>query len=254
MKGYMKIVLGLVALLWGSIHAQTPEDLFSRANAHYHEEHYEEAAELYMDILEKGYESKGVYYNLGNCYFKLNQLGPAIINYRRAEHLAPYDEEVQHNLKLARKATIDDFELMPMPLFRSAYLRIVLLIGSDTWAWLSLTALFLLIIGSALYYYTSLQRPGFILGFGALLCFLTFLALALANKSYQSRNTPAIVMAASSYAKSGPGEKAEDVFILHEGAEVQIIEEYEAWSKLRLPDGKLGWVLGDDLEPIFSSK
>lgn len=230
--------------------AQGVRTQFEQANKLYQEEKFEEAADSYQDLLSSGYESAGVYYNLGNCYFQLDQLGLSILNYRRAEMLDPYDDEIRHNLELAKKAAIDDFETMPLPLFRAAYLNLLLLLGADTWAKMGLGGLALLVIGSFIYLFTGFRRGGFILGFTGIITSVVFISLAIANQAYQKKNVPAIVLAASSYAKSGPGEKAEDVFILHEGAEVKVIESFEEWRKIRLPDGKVGWIDAADVKVI----
>ena len=243
-------ILSLMIFCGGWGYAQEVSAQFEQANKLYQQEKFEEAAEAYTEILKLGYESAGLYYNLGNCYFQSDQLGPAILNYRRAENIDPYDEEIRHNLKLARAAAIDDFEKMPLPLFKSAYLSILLLLNADTWAGMGIGSLVLVLIGTFLYLFTGFKRGGFVVGFTGLLGAILFISLAVANNAHQQRNIPAIIMTASSYAKSGPGEKAEDVFILHEGAEVQVTESFDDWCKLRLPDGKVGWIHSSDLEEI----
>ena len=223
---------------------------FEQANKLYQQEKFEEAADSYQEIVNSGYEGANLYYNLGNCYFKMDQLALSILHYRRAELLDPYDDEIRHNLELARKAAIDDFETMPLPLFRAAYLNLLLLFSADNWAKLGIGGLGLLILGTFFYLFTSFRRGGFVIGITGLLSAVLFLSLAIGNQGYQKKNVPAIVMTPSSYAKSGPGEKAEDVFILHEGAEVKIIESFEDWRKIRLPDGKVGWIDAADVEII----
>lgn len=158
-----------ILLFTSQMVAQGVKTQFEQANKLYQQDKFEEAADAYQEILRSGYESAGVYYNLGNCYFQLDQLGLSILNYRRAEMLDPYDDEIRHNLELAKKAAIDDFETMPLPIFRSAYLKLLLLFKADTWAKLSMAALGLLIIGSFLYLFTGLRRAGFIIGFSGIL-------------------------------------------------------------------------------------
>ena len=247
----MKNLLLIMAILLGfRASAQDPETDFEKANAAYKEEKYSEALNLYKSIRESGYESAELYYNMGNTYFKLGQTAPSILNYERAAQLAPYDEDIQQNLKIANQGVIDRFEAMPKPLVRTAYLGILQLLSPSAWAWTAIVFFGLLAIGLALYLFTASRRPGFILGFFGLVLGVISLALAFAHESYLRNHKPAIVMVPSSYVKTAPSSTAEDAFILHEGTKAEVTDYLEGWKKIRLPDGKIVWIEAADITEV----
>lgn len=247
----MRTLILLSALLFGAnLWSQNFQDSFEEGNELYRAEEYNEAIDAYRQILEAGYENAALYYNFGNAYFKTNQVGRAILNYERAARLAPHDDEIQQNLEIARQATIDEFAEIPKPIMRAAYLSVLRAFQPDTWAIIALSGFGILLIGAFIYFFTSIQRRGFVVASVGIVVGVLSLFLAYGHQNYLEENTPAIVMATSSYVKSGPGERAEDVFILHEGTKVVIIEDYEEWKKVKLPDGKVGWIQSEDVETI----
>ena len=206
--------------------------------------------EKYQEISEQGYESTALYYNMGNAYFKSNQLAKAILYYERALQISPYDDDVKQNLKIAKEGTIDRFETVPHPLVRTAYVSILTALTPDNWAIVSVVCVLLLLAGTFMYLFTSFRRPGFVLGVAALLLGVLSISFAFGHQSYLQQNRPAVITATSSYVKSGPSDKAEDVFILHEGTSAVVTEDYEGWKKIKLPDGKVGWIESRDLVEV----
>lgn len=230
--------------------AKAQQELFKQANDVYQQDSFAQAIILYDSLVNQGKESVALYYNLGNAHFKSGNLAYSILNYYRALEIEPKDEEVLTNLKIAEEKTVDRFEIMPYPLVKMAYLNLIRFFKPDTWAWLALAFLVVLLIGTFLYLFTLYKRPGFILQISGILLGLSCWLLAYSHKTYLQNNKGGIVVSPSSYVKSGPSESAEDVFILHEGTKATVIENFEGWSKIRLQDGKLGWMLQEDIELI----
>ncbi len=247
MKRLATIALVMVSL-WG--YGQNFDQAFEEANELYEQKEYRQALEKYQVISEEGYESAALYYNMGNAYFKSNQLGEAILYYERAQQLAPYDDDIRQNLEIARDATVDRFERVPQPLVRTAYLSILKALSPGSWAFIATLAFLILLTGTYMYLFTSRLRTGFALGVAGLIISALTLSMAFAHQSHLQNNRPAVVMATSSYVKSGPSAKAEDVFILHEGTSAVVTEDYEGWKKIKLPDGKVGWIESKDLVEV----
>ena len=245
--------LSLALLAAGFLQAQENKAaaLFQKGNAAYQAERYDSALVWYQQIpAEQNLESAALHYNLGNTYYKLGNLGRAILHYERALKLKPNDEDTQQNLTIAHEKTVDRFEELPKTLVRTAYLGLLQLLSPKGWAILSLLGLGLLVLGLALYLYSRLGRVGFSTAAAGLLLGIVSLVLAFSHQHYLKNNQGAIVLSTSAYVKSGPSETAEDVLILHEGTKATVLQSFEGWRKIRLPDGKLGWIPAEDLELI----
>ena len=241
----------LLLLCLGGMRAQSATELFERGNEAYRNEDFEQAIQHYQQILEdKQVTNAALYFNLGNAYFKTGQLAEAILHYEKAAQLNPRDEEIRQNLSIARQKTVDQFETMPQPLLRAAYLFLIQLFKPDVWAKLAVIMAALFFIASAGYFFTRYKRPAFVAASAGLILGTLSVAGGFLHHQYQSHYQPAIVMSASSYVKSGPADSAEDAFILHEGTKVQITENYEGWRKIRLPDGKIGWIKREDVKRV----
>lgn len=245
-----RVFITVLMLAFLLVQGQDPKSLLSQGNEAYQKESFQEAISLYDSVQNMGYTSAALHYNLGNAYYKTGQLAPAILHYERALLLQPGDEDVLHNLELAREKTVDRFETMPEPPLRKAYRSFVQLFSPDMWAKIGLWILALIIPGLALYFFTTWRRTGFVIALCALLLGLGSLGGAWAHEQYREAHRGAVVMSPSAYVKSGPAQSAEDVFILHEGTKVTVIETFESWHKISLPDGKRGWIQSKNLEVI----
>lgn len=247
----MKRILCIIALFFSvQSYSNTAEELFTSGNEAYKAENYSEALLIYDSLLSMDYESVGLYYNLGNSYYKQENLGRAILNYERASRINPNDEDVQNNLNLAREAVLDKFETVPSSIFKIIGMGIMKFLSPSTWGILGIIFLFLMCGGVGLYFFTTLKRPGFISGLSFLILGGFCISMAFGYSQHLKNHVPAIVISDSSYVKSAPSETAEDVFILHEGTKAEVQDELEGWKKIRLIDGKLGWIEAGDVEEI----
>tara|TARA_Y100001934_G_C12311139_1_gene754977 strand:+ start:559 stop:1302 length:744 start_codon:yes stop_codon:yes gene_type:complete len=224
--------------------------LFEQANKAYQEEDFLKAVELYDSIAAQGEVSAALYYNLGNAHYENGALAKAILNYERALRLDPKDEEILHNLALAKSKRIDRFEEMPQNLFKAFRLSVLQLFQPDNWARLALGFLALALAGLALYLFSSYGRIGFVSLLGGSLLSLFSLIMAYSHQHYREEHPGLIIMSDSAYVKSGPGSEAEDLFILHAGTKGEQLDHFEGWTKLRLIDGKIGWLPDEDIEQI----
>lgn len=247
----MKRILCIIALFF-SIHSYSNSslELFAAGNLAYQSENYSEALQIYDSLLSMNYESVALYYNLGNSHYKQENLGLAILNYERAARLDPNDEDVQNNLKLAQESVLDKFETVPSSIFKIIGLGIMKFFSPSTWSILGIVFLFLMSGGVYLYLFSSQKRPGFVGGITFLILGSFTLAMAFSYSQHLKNHVPAIILSDSSYVKSAPSETAEDVFILHEGTKAEVQDDLEGWKKIRLIDGKLGWIESEDLEEI----
>lgn len=252
-----KILIFITLVLLGSFVANGQEEsnskLWQKANDSYSLGDYKEAVALYKEIEERGYVSYKLYYNMANSYYKLQEDGLAILYYSRALKLNPANEDIKTNLEIARLKTLDKIEVIPEFILASWLRRFRNTFSSDAWA---MAALVLLVIAALLLLVykrgdsITVRKISFI--FSMVLLFFTILAVTF---SFTLRNDAvaadsAIVLLPVSNVKSAPNDTGNNLFILHEGTQVEILESVGQWSRIELQDGRQGWMLSSDFEVI----
>lgn len=219
--------------------------LFEKGNKAYNEGLYGEAVLEYKNILEKGEHSAELYYNLGNAYYKLNEIAPSIYYYEKALLLKPNDAEIKNNLAYAQNMTLDAIEVLPETGLSKLYRNITSKLSFDEWAYLSIGFMLLFVLSYILYYFLSFatqKRIAFISSFICLFIGLVFIFIAYLEFNKFNTYQPAIVFDEEVIIKSEPNNRSEETFRLHEGAKVSIIETMNEWQKIKLTDGKTGWL------------
>lgn len=218
---------------------------FEQGNQAYRENNYLGALEWYHKIEEAGFESSQVYYNIGNCYYKLDQIGHAILYFEKAHKLNPDDEEILFNLEIANLKVVDRLEMPPQfflftwwdnikSFFSINELAIIVIV-------LYVLAIGLLILLLFMRYHARRRTVLVALSvFGVLTIFFTYILVLNVQETTQNQN--AIVLTQSANVHSAPNEGSTDVFVLHEGAKVRMNEQRGEWVKISLPDGKTGWL------------
>jgi tetratricopeptide (TPR) repeat protein len=215
------------------------------ANAAYARTDFEKAAKLYEEVLSSGSEAAEVYYNLGNAYFKLNQVGPAILNYEKARKLAPGDEDIEHNLELASQRAVDKIEAVPQLFIEEWKTGLRSAFTEKGWSWLTITGFCLVLLATAFVIAgrTVRQRQyAFLTGLLFLIC--TVISFVLARQQYDAiaHESDAIVMTATVTVKGSPADNGTKLFVIHEGAKVHIEDTEGSWVEIKLANGNVGWI------------
>ena len=225
----------------------------AQADSAYINKDYAQAIQIYESLLEAG-ESGEVYYNLGNAYFKQDELGRAILNYERALLLQPGNADVSANLDIARAKTVD--KVTPNPeVFFVAWTRALINQWSvDTWGNWAIAFFFCTLAALAVYFFTKGVRWRKIGFFAALisliLCVITNL-FAFEQKSKIDHRTDAIVLSPSVTVRSTPSDEGTSLFVIHEGRKVSIKDNsMKEWKEITLEDGKVGWIPVSAIEII----
>jgi tetratricopeptide (TPR) repeat protein len=223
------------------------------ADSAYVQGNYQKAIELYSALLKDG-QSADIYYNLGNAYYRMEEITQAILAYERALLLSPGDADIRFNLQLARTKTID--KMVPQSEFFVVtwYRSLVNQFSVDGWARISLVLLALTIILALLYLFASpvwLRKVGFFGGLLTLLFFVLANLFAWQQKQTLTHRDGAIIIQSAVPVKSTPATNGTDLFILHEGTKVTVTDDTMSdWREVRLPDGKVGWVETAQIEVI----
>ncbi len=225
------------------------------ANDLYAAEKYEEAAAMYQSLLNTGQESSALYYNLGNAYYKTNEIAPAILNYERASLLRPNNEDIQFNLELCRSKIVDKIDVVDIFFLRSWTNNLAELMSSNSWATLSIATFLVFIVALFSYIfgrYNMLKKTAFFVGCIALLISVSSFFMSSMQKNKYVDHPYAIVMDDSVTVKSSPDESGTDLFLVHEGTKVKVrkVFENQLWVEIQLEDGNAGWVKTTTIERI----
>lgn len=218
---------------------------FDKGNELYRQGKYQEAAKSYESIVKDGKESAEVYFNLGNAYYKMNRIAPAIYNYEKSLLLKPNDKDTKINLGYAQKMVIDDIQPTPKVGFSKLVYNFTSAYHYDTWAWAAVGSAFFVLLFFTGYYFsgtTLLKRTFFVAMFIALLAIVITVISAIYVKAQEGKERPAIIFSEVASIKSEPLKNAEDAFILHEGTKVNITEKLDNWYKVQLADDSEGWI------------
>ncbi len=227
-----------------SLRADEAASLFAQGNQRYTQGDYEGAIRAYESILERGFESWQVYYNLGNAYYKRGEIGKAILNFERARRLNPRDEDIRHNLDLANLKVVDRINAIPEFFFVRWLKFLARLLPLATLGWLALgfygVAASLWIV--RLFARGKLRSTLTAVLIPAVAAWIALLTLAAYRFYIDRADTYAIVLVEKVDARSAPEQDGTEVFAIHEGVKVRIDRQENQWAKIRLADGKVGWI------------
>lgn len=231
-----------------SLVAQNKE-LFEEGNTAYNKGDYSLAIENYMQIIEGGEISAELYFNLANAHYKLNNVAPGIFYYEKALQLDPNDPDIRNNLAIAQKLVIDDVSPAETTGISRIWNNIVMFLGYNEWAWSAITFSILFVVLFLLYYLNSrsgLKRTFFTLAmFSVLIAFIS-LVFAFQQKSQFDNSNYAIVFSQEAPVREEPTLRSNEIFVLHEGTRIQILETYQDWIKFELANGLQGWMDKND--------
>jgi len=229
------------------------DTLFYKANEEYNKELYTNAVDDYLQVIQNGYESPEVYYNIGNAYFKLDDFPSAILYYEKAKKLAPNDEDINFNLKVANTKIVDKIEPLPVLFLKTWWKATYNLFNSTTWAWITIFSFIVFFLLLAFYLLSNkvfIRKASFYVGVFAI--FITVISFILAFEKYnvEHNQKAAIVFTPTLTVKSSPSEGSVDLFVIHEGSKVKIIDKVGGWYEIRIASGSVGWLPVDAVKEI----
>lgn len=255
MRSIIKVILLAVPalILSKQIMAVSPDSLIEAGNKYYEKELYNDAINMYEKVLEQDLASATLYYNLGNAYFKTNDLASAILNYEKAKKLNPKNEDLLFNLKIANSRITDKIEPVPQLFFKKWWDAIYNSFSADTWSFIAIAFLYLF-LAFAVIYFLSHRKVLKVFAFwtGLLFLLLTISGFLIASEKYQhtKENNEAIVFSPTITVKSSPSDNSVDLFVLHEGSKVQLLDKVDNWHEIRIANGSVGWLPGSAIKKI----
>jgi tetratricopeptide (TPR) repeat protein len=234
--------------------AQTSSaDLFDQANLNYKEGKYQEATKLYHKIEAKDTVSSTLFFNLANSYYKLNNVASTIYYYEKALILDPLNTDASNNLEFARRMTIDNIEELPKTFLQRLEINYIQKFSYNQWAKFAISFSILFAVLFLLFFFASASSKKRIYFLTSVISFVFLISTTtisynqynkVQNKKY------GIIFATKVVVKNAPTINSDEVFTLHEGTKITILDAVDNWKKIILADGKIGWILSEYLKEL----
>ncbi len=246
----IKYILLFIVVVFTSATSFANKDLQAKAEKLYSEKKYKEVIETYETILKEGWVSYKLYYNLGNAYYKNNELGKAIYNYELANKLQPNNKDIKTNLRIANEKTIDKIESKENFFIGVLKSGLVNSLSTNGWAWLSVFSLTGSLLLAFLFFTTKhlfLKRIGFFLSALSFIVFIGSMLLGFTALHDKQIVNFAIIIKHESKIHEEPTIDSKSKFNLHEGTKVNVLETNANWTNIKLENGNEGWVKTNEL-------
>ena len=246
----MKNLLYLFLLITQVFFAQTG---FENGNTLYKQGNYQEAIDAYETVFRTQKQSPELYFNLANCYYKLNKVGPSIYNYEKALVLNPNFEAAKNNLEIAKKLQIDDIKVIEKVGIGKLLRNATSAYSYDAWAWISVSFVMLFLLFFIGYYFSvaSLIKRMLFSGMIVVLALILInVSAAIFEKSHSENDKPAIVFAEITSLLTLPKSASKEIMKLHEGTKVFVLSNDKLFKKVQLTDGVIGWISSNSLKEV----
>jgi len=245
MKVTRHIFAIILLIVFSSAVSGQNDELFKKGIDSYNEGQYSQAISYYESILKNKEHSAALYFNLGNCYYKMNRIAPSIYYYEKALLLDPNDPDIQNNLAFARQMTLDAIEEIPETGLAKAYKGSAGALSYEQWGVLSIIFVCMGILAYIVYFlvrFSTYKRIALVTSLVLMILGFVFVAFAYIGQQDYRNDQPAIIFADAITVRSEPNRRSEPVFELHEGTKVQVLDELEDWNKIQLANGQEGWL------------
>jgi tetratricopeptide (TPR) repeat protein len=226
--------------------------LFKQGNDLYSKGNITGALSHYKKIEADGYRSSELYFNIGNCYFKLDSLAQSIVYYERARLLDPTDEDVLFNLDVANQKTVDRIDKMPVLFIKDWWQKLGASLSLQGWSFLVVIFFWVAAFSFAFYLlsrYRLKKIAFFTVGSISLLTGIFMFFIANSQNAHLNKEKEGVIMTPTITIKSAPAS-GKDLFVLHEGTKVRILDRTDGWVKIKLGNGNVGWLPEIDIEGI----
>lgn len=251
----MKRIFTLILLVFSlvNLYADEKGELWTKANDAYSMGQYETALNDYIEIEKNGYQSYKLYYNMGNAWYKTGNMGKAILYYEKALKLNPAGEDALNNLQIAKLQTLDKIDVLPEFIVSTWIKDIRNLMSSNGWGYTAVGLFAVVCILLLLFKFaptTGGRKLSFVLACVVFLFFIFAVLFAFSLRTKAKSEDNAVVMVPVSNVKSAPNSTGNNLFILHEGSKVEILEQAGKWCRIEISDGRQGWLEEKDIEVI----
>ena len=247
MKNLLYIFLLITQVFFAQAGIENGNTLYKQGN-------YQDAIDFYETIVFRSQkQSPELYFNLANCYYKLNKIAPTIYNYEKALALNPDFEAAKNNLEIAKKMQIDDIKVIEKVGIGQILSNLTATLHYDSWAWIAVGLGFLFLLFFVFYYFSQaslIKRLLFSIMLVTLFLIICSISCAIFEKSFTHNNRTAIVFAEIMPLLAVPKSSGKVIMKLHEGTKVYILSTEKTFSKVQLTDGVVGYIESKSIKEI----
>lgn len=248
------IIFCLISLLFGQTMAQAKDqtDKVALANQMYKQGQFTDAARLYEEELKKNVSAE-LYYNLGNSYYKANEIGHAILNYERALRIDPGFDDASYNLEIAESKIVDNVNTTPTFFVRKWTNSLIKSNTTNQWAVISIVCFILMLALFFLFAFSrvrSRRKYSFFASVFMGVLYVIALSFSGIRKEQIKNHHEAVIMSGAVTVKSSPDQSGTDLFQLHEGTLVKVKSVLGNWTEITLENGAVGWLEETAIERI----
>jgi hypothetical protein len=248
-------LLAAASLLFisGIAFASSADELMAQGNQLYQDKQYEKAIETYQKVIDLGYGGTSLYYNLGNSYYREGQIGYAILYYDKALALSPGDADVLHNLAIANTKTVDKIDTLPKFFLFQWWESVLAFFSISGWTRVVYFFYLLLLCSIGVYFFArrvNLQRYAVFSGLTSAFLLVVTATIWIVSLNRELTVQNGVVLEQTAAVKLAPDSTSNDAFVIHEGLKVRELDHVQDWVKIRLQDGKEGWIQQNDIGTI----
>jgi len=240
-------------LFFQSVLANNVGDSMKQAGEFYRKGDFNNAIKIYEQLRNEGYQGTSLYFNLANSYYRIGKLGYAILNYERSLKISPTDEDVKHNLAFANLSTVDRIQPLPTFFIFEWWEALLTSLSVNGWTY-SVFFFYLILIFLFIFYFfaktISQQKLILFSGLGTIIILAVTLSLLIVKINREQTHISGVVIEQSVTVKTSPDLQSTDAFVIHEGLKVTLEDKLDDWVKIKLADGKVGWIENDGVEKI----
>jgi len=245
MRKMKKLILLILVCLPAILPANDNNLLMEEAANSYNNDDFSKAAELYLKVIENGFESSELYFNLGNSHFKMGDMPSAILYFEKARKLNPADSDILFNIQIANSRIVDKIETVPEIFWVRWWNSLIYSLTVDQWGWVSLITFSLIFVLLLVFLLSNIiWFKKLIFWTGIIMIFLFISSFMLAGEKYKTfqRDHEAIIFTPTLTVKSSPSDTGIDLFVVHEGTKVKLTDQVGEWFKVEIANGSVGWI------------
>jgi tetratricopeptide (TPR) repeat protein len=250
---YIYILLTVFLFSFVNVFAANIDESMKQAGEYYRKGEFDKAIQIYEQLINEGYEGTSLFFNLGNSYYRIGKLGYSILNYERALKISPSDEDVKHNLAFTNLSTVDKIQPLPTFFLFEWWESLLASLTVNGWTYAAFIFYIILLVLIIFYFFARTifqQKIILFSSLGVIVILAITISLLVVKINREQTLINGVIIEQTTTVKTSPDPNSTDAFVIHEGLKVKLEDKLDQWTKIRLTDGKVGWIENNAVEKI----